>query len=101
MRTLRTHGKMMSPQIKYIAPGRPVLRFALVAVSEGTSTWHSCVAWGNTAEKMSTLEEGDMIEVDAKSVTRSFTSSIGARRTVTEYVVSTFKTLKEHGKERV
>lgn len=94
MKTLRAIGKVMSPQVREIAKGRPVMRFALVERSkDGGNTWHTCVAWGDTAAKMSSLVEGDMVEVEARTVTRSYTGSGGDRRIVTEQVVSSFKDL--------
>ena len=92
---LRAQGKIMSPQIKELSPGRPVMRFALVEMDrEGKQTWHSCAAWGGMAAKMSRLCEGDMVEVVARSATKSFTGVTGTRRTVTEYIVETYTLLK-------
>jgi len=99
-RNLRTWGKVMSPEVKYLAPGRPVMRFALVENNDSGTTWHSCVAWGDTALKMADTQEGDMIEVEAKVVTRSFVGKGGARRIVTENIVTAYKQL-HHGKKEV
>ena len=98
-RTLKAWGKVMCPEVKYIAPSRPVMRFALVEQDkEGKQTWHPCAAWGDTAAKMSRLSEGDMIEVEAKTVTRPFMGKMGTRRIVTEHIVHSYKQLHAQGK---
>jgi hypothetical protein len=48
---------------------------------------------------MSRLCEGDMVEVVARSATKSFTGVTGTRRTVTEYIVETYVKLKSKHEE--
>lgn len=92
---LKAQGKVMSPQIRDVAPGRPVMHFALVSQDDkGNQTWHSCAAWGDVAQRLwSGCEEGTMIQVEARVVSRPI--GMGEdRRIITENIVSEFKILK-------
>jgi hypothetical protein len=90
-RTLKAQGKIMSPQTKELAPGRPVMRFALVEQTPEGTTWHNCAAWGAMAHKMCHLQQGDTVQVQAKAVTMTHVGAM--RRTTTQYIIETFKEL--------
>ena len=91
MSILRAQGKIVSPHSRDIAPGRPVMKFALRTMDhEGTTTMYPCVAWGEVAAKMGKFDEGDMVDIIARTVTRTFPG----QKPTTEYVVSEYKLLK-------
>jgi len=53
--------------------------------------WHNLVAWGKTAELMSsTLTKGNEVAIQGKLTSRSYTDKEGVTRYVTEVVVNEF-----------
>jgi len=88
------------PEMKQLESGKSVARVSL-ATSETykkdngekvTDTqWHTCVAWGKTAELMSNLlKKGKEVVVRGKLVYRNYEDTKGVKRSIPEIVVSEF-----------
>jgi hypothetical protein len=91
MRHLKTQGQILSPQVRDMAPGRPIIRFGLRTMDrEGATAVHPCVGYGEVAHKLSRQTEGDMVEVVARLVTNT---RVG-RKPLMEYIVTEFTLLK-------
>lgn len=91
------------PEIKQLQSGRSMARLSL-ATNETyrnqkgdkvTSTqWHTLVAWGKTAETMSTiLKKGKEVVVHGKLTYRSYEDKEGITRYIPEIVVDEFVVL--------
>lgn len=91
------------PEIREIAKNRRVARMS-VATSDTyknldgetvTDTqWHTVVAWGDTADAVAAkLKKGSRIELKGRRVHRSYTGKDGAKRYITEIVMSSFSLL--------
>ena len=53
--------------------------------------WHKIVAWGKTADLMSTLlGKGDQVVIEGKLVYRTYEDSAGVKRQVSEVLVNNF-----------
>jgi hypothetical protein len=91
MRILRAQGKILSPEVREMAPGRPMMRLGLQLMDQdGNITVHPCVAWGDMASKLSRYNEGDIVEV----VARPSTNTRIGRKPMTEYIITEFTLLK-------
>jgi hypothetical protein len=86
---MTTTGKIVSPDIREVMPGRSVMRFGL-KTPEGIL---SCVAHGGTAQGIARdTHEGDMVWVILRPTHRSFRVG-GERRVMTENIVTDYKVL--------
>lgn len=94
-----------SPEVREIAKGRKVARFS-IATSETfrnsngeeiTDTqWHTVVAWGRTADDVERLiRKGKVVSIEGKLVHRSYEGADGAKRYVTEIVLSDFQVYQQ------
>ena len=89
------------PEIREVAAGRKVARMSMVTTdtyknAEGETVtdtqWHTVVAWGTVAEQVeSLLRKGSPIEIEGRLVHRSYTGKDGAKRYVTEVIMSEFQ----------
>lgn len=62
--------------------------------TEKITTWHNLVGWGQTAKEMSELlHKGQKVFVEGKIVYRQYETKTGEKRSQTDIVVSSFKTL--------
>jgi single-strand DNA-binding protein len=88
------------PEVRTVAENRNLSRFSLATnefykTPEGEkkeiTTWHSCVAWGKTAELTGRLlTKGKKIAVHGKITYNDYTDGDGINRRVAEIVVSEF-----------
>lgn len=94
------------PEFKQLQGGRAVARFSL-ATNETyrnqkgdkvtTTQWHTLVAWGKTAETMSTLlKKGKEVIVHGKLTYRSYEDKDGITRSIPEVVVDEFVMLDKN-----
>ena len=89
------------PEVREIAPNRKVARLSLVTsdsyrARDGervTDTqWHTCVAWGRTAEMVERLlRKGSPVAIEGRLVRRGYGGKDGSKRYVTEVIVSDFQ----------
>lgn len=88
------------PEIKQLQSGRSVARFSL-ATNETyrnqkgdkvtTTQWHNIVAWGKTAETMTTLlKKGKEVVVHGKLTYRTYEDKEGVTRSIPEIVADEF-----------
>lgn len=88
------------PEIKQLQSGRSVARFSL-ATNETyrnqkgdkvtTTQWHNIVAWGKTAETMTTLlKKGKEVVVHGKLTYRIYEDKEGVTRSIPEIVADEF-----------
>jgi single-strand DNA-binding protein len=57
-----------------------------------STTWHNIVAWGNLAEKLSTLQKGAKVEVKGSINNRSYKDKEGNTKYITEVNCNEFNT---------
>ena len=86
------------PEITVLESGKKVTRFSMATNeyyknSKGEKTqntyWHNMVAWGKTAEVISTYAtKGKEIAIQGKLVSRSYENEQGEKRYITEVVIS-------------
>ncbi len=57
-----------------------------------STTWHNVVAWGNLAEKLSTLQKGAKVEVKGSINNRSYKDKEGNTKYLTEINCNEFRT---------
>ena len=86
------------PEIREFEGGKKMARFSLATNEsyknskgewETETNWHNLIAWGNTAgiiEKK--LDKGSEVAIEGKLVSRSYTDKAGAKKYVTEVVLS-------------
>ncbi|MCC6817608.1 MAG: single-stranded DNA-binding protein [Bacteroidia bacterium] len=98
------------PETKHFDSGKSFAKFSLATnetykndkgenVTE--TQWHNLVAWNGlakTAEKL--LGKGKEVVVEGKLVTRSYTDKEGAKRYITEVVVSELLLIAPRNKEK-
>ncbi len=86
------------PEITVLESGKKVTRFSMATNQyykndKGEKTqityWHNMVAWGKTAEVISTyVLKGREIAIEGKLVSRNYENEQGEKRTITEVVIS-------------
>ena len=87
-----------APEVRELGGGKMVARFN-VATNETyknatgetvkNTTWHSLVAWGNTAKYINDfVNKGREVVVEGKLTSRSYEDKNGEKRYVTEIVVN-------------
>lgn len=87
-----------APEVRELNGGKMMARFS-VATNESyrnaagetvkNTTWHSFVAWGNTAKYISEyVAKGREVAVEGKLTSRSYEDKDGQKRLVTEIVVN-------------
>ena len=90
------------PEIKYVASGMGVAKFAL-AVNRRTkngdeTTYVDIVAWDKLAETCNTyLKKGMSVLVEGRLVIRSYDDKEGVKRKATEVVIDTMQMLDRKG----
>jgi single-strand DNA-binding protein len=103
MRNLRNSVQLIGnlgadPEVRTIANGRMLARIR-VATTESYKNkegerikqtfWHNIVAWGSTADIMAKyLQKGSLVAVEGKLVHRSYESTQGETKYVTEVVAN-------------
>ncbi|MGB5609107.1 single-stranded DNA-binding protein, partial [Eudoraea sp.] len=86
------------PEMTVLENGKKVIRFSL-ATNENyknaqgekvqSTEWHNMVAWGKTAEIIEQYaSKGKKIAIEGKLTTRSYESTEGEKRYITEVIVS-------------
>ena len=86
------------PEMTVLENGKKVIRFSL-ATNENyknaqgekvqSTEWHNMVAWGKTAEIIEQYaSKGKEIAIEGKLTTRSYESTEGEKRYITEVIVS-------------
>ncbi len=92
------------PEVREIAKGRKVARIS-VATNDSyrnangekvTDTqWHTVVAWGTMAEaEEKTLRKGSPVVLEGRLVHRSYETTDGTKRYITEVVMNDFQVLQ-------
>ena len=86
------------PEIIELESGKKVVRFSLATNEYYKNTkgekvqntdWHNLVAWGKTAEVISTYAlKGKEIAIEGKLTSRSYENKEGEKRYITEVVIS-------------
>ena len=86
-------GKILSPDLREVMPGRHLMRFGLRVMNKDGTRLLSCVAHGATAQALALdTQDGDMVLVVARETHRSFRVN-GERRVMTENIVTDYKVL--------
>jgi single-strand DNA-binding protein len=98
------------PEIREIAKGRKVARMSVATNDSYTNAagerisdtqWHTVVAWGKMAEQVERLlTKGAPIMLEGRLVHRSYAGKDGAKRYVTEIVLSDFKVIAYNAPEQ-
>ena len=91
--SIHAQGKVVSPQLREVMPGRPILRFALERMHEGRKSLLGCSAWGATAQAMlRDCPEDTMVFVTLRPQHR-VTRVQGERHTLTDHLVQDYRVL--------
>lgn len=98
----------MTPELKTFEGGKKLTRFSLATNeyykdkngdAQSTTSWHTIVAWGNTAELLSKItEKGNEIIVTGKLSYNTFKDKQGMERKSAEVVVQDFMKLTKEDK---
>ncbi len=112
MSTLRNKVQLIGnvgnePEMTVLDSGKKVIRFSM-ATNENfkkangekskVTDWHNVVAWGKTAEIIERYAaKGKQIAVEGKLSTRSYETSDGEKRYITEVVVNEVVLLSSKG----
>ena len=94
-------------ELKQLNSGSSVVEFSVAvkrafknANGEYDSDFFNCVAFGKTAEIISRyVKKGDMIGIDGRLQTRSYTNKEGRKINVTEIIVENFEFLQPKKQE--
>ena len=92
------------PEVKELASGKTVAKFPVATTDyykskEGErvsdTQWHNVVAWGNTAKIAEKIfKKGFKVAVEGKLTSRSYETSEGQKRYVTEVIANELLLLK-------
>jgi single-strand DNA-binding protein len=92
------------PEVKELASGKTVAKFPVATTDyykskEGErisdTQWHNIVAWGNTAKIAEKIfKKGFKVAVEGKLTSRSYETSEGQKRYVTEVIANELLLLK-------
>lgn len=87
-----------NPEVKNLEGGKMIAKLSLATNDRYTNnkgekiqntTWHNLVAWGKTAEIAEKyLKKGSEVAIEGKLVNRSYETTEGEKRYITEVVVN-------------
>lgn len=96
MNTVQIMGNLArDPEVRYTQSGKAVATFTVAATNTFTSSdgetkeqtaFINCVAWGKLGESIGNLRKGNRAFVDGRIQTRSYETTDGQKRYVTEVV---------------
>lgn len=97
-----------SPQLRVTTSGQQICRFSLAvtrrfknSAGDYEADFINCVAFGKTAELINQYtDKGDMLGVEGRIQTRSYTAQDGSKRYTTDVVIDTIEFLQTKGAKK-